>query len=774
MADLDPIRILIVENEGLVGCDLATTLTTLGYKVVALCRTGEEALQVADDLRPDIVLMDVHLAGQLDGIETARLMGLRTMVALIYLTACADKETIARARDTHPYGYLLKPYTDQDLHSMVEVAAARHREEQRRKRQEHSFYQAFQSLSDSVIAADLAGRIVFINTAAEKLLGWSAKEAAGRPLNEVYVIHQLDGDMASLLPPLDQAQIAPRTLLLTPRDGQTMVVQDRVTPVKDDQGSISGVVILLRSEAISSAPALVDQAVLAAPAETSNPTPLVDIVESISDPLVSLDSRWGFTYANSSAARLFERDKHALVGQTIWDVLPPSVHASHYEPLAHAMLHREAVTREVFLEAMNCWFEVRTYPFGNGLILLMKDITSRKVQAERSNRMDRLESLGLLARGFAHEFNNLLTVLLGNLALAEMRFQHQPEKTVELQTAKQATLQAQSLVQQLLTFARGGAPIKRAISMSELVRNFFHHHARVDRVSYLVEVQEDLPIVAVDPHQIRRLLGNLIRNAEQAMTHGGEIIVRVEATDSAKMFPNESVPESHGHITGITLDVRDNGEGILPNFLPHIFEPYFSSRKAQNATGLGLTVCESIAKAHGGSLSVQSQPAQGTVVRFYLPVDSDSEEADSLAIGKTFEPSQASVSRILVLEDDHLVRALIVRNLSSQGYEVTETIEGSETVQRYQESLSEGRPFDLVVLDLSIPNGMGGLRTIERLRGLDPNVLAIVSSGYSDDPVMAQPAAYGFAAVLPKPYEPVELLRLVKSLLSARRPQRSA
>jgi len=774
MADLDPIRILIVENEGLVGCDLATTLTTLGYQVVALCRTGEEALQLADDLRPDVVLMDVHLAGQLDGVETARLMGLRTTVAVIYLTACADKETVARARDTHPYGYLLKPYTDQDLHSTVEVAAARHREEQRRKRQEHSFYHAFQSLSDSVIAADLAGRIVFINPAAEKLLGWTSKEATGKPLNEVYVIHETDGDIASLLPALDQAQIAPRSLLLTPRDGQTIVVQDRVTPVKDEQGSISGVMILLRAEAPPAAPTLIEHTVSTHAESTSNPTPLVDIVESISDPLVSLDSRWGFTYANSSAARLFERDKHALVGQTLWDVLPPSVHSSHYEAMAHAMLHREAITREIFLEALNCWFEVRTYPFGNGLILLMKDITSRKVQAERSNRMDRLESLGLLARGFAHEFNNLLTVLLGNLALAEMRFQNQPEKTIELQTAKQATHQAQSLVQQLLTFARGGAPIKRSISMSELVKNYFHHHARVDRVNYLVEVQEELPVVAVDPHQIRRLLGNLIRNAEQALNHGGEIIVRVEATDSAKMFPNESVPESHGHIAGITLEVRDNGEGILPTLLPHIFEPYFSSRKAQNATGLGLTVCESIAKAHGGSLSVQSQPGQGTVVRFYLPVDSDTEEADSMAIGKTFEPSQASVSRILVLEDDHLVRALIVRNLSSQGYEVVESVEGSETVQRYQESITEGRPFDLVVLDLSIPNGMGGLRTIERLRAMDPNVLAIVSSGYSDDPVMAQPAAYGFAAVLPKPYEPVELLRMVKSLLSARRPQRSA
>ena len=768
MASPDQIRILIVENEGLVGCDLAATLSSLGYDVAGLCRSGEDALQLADDLRPDVVLMDVHLSGQLDGIDTARLMTARTPVAVIYLTASADAETVARARETHPYGYMLKPYKEDELRSTVEVAAARHREEQRRRRQEHSFLQAFQSLADAVIAADLAGRIVFINPAAEKLLGWAATEAVGRMLNEVYVINRQEGEGASQPQSFDKNETEPRTVQIITKSGPVVVVEDRVTPIKDEQGCPSGVVIVIRQE---SANLGIPMETSVRPSETTragSTAPLVDIVESISDPLIALDSRWGFTYANSSAAKLFERDRPALIGQTLWDVLPPSVHANHYESLAHAMLHREAMTREIFLEAINCWFEARTYPFGSGLILLLKDITSRKLQAERSNRMDRLESLGLLARGFAHDFNNLLTVLLGNLALAEMRLQNQPDKTVELQTAKQATLQAQSLVQQLLTFARGGAPIKRPVSFAELVRTFFHHHARVDRVSYLVEVQEDMPEVSADPNQLRRLLGNLVRNAEQAMPNGGEIIVRVEATDAAKMFPNETLADSHGDLAGVTMMVKDNGTGIAADVLPHIFEPYFSTRKIQNATGLGLTVCESIAKAHGGSLSVQSQPAAGTTVRFYLPVDADNEEAESLAMGKTFEPPPIMNSRILVLEDDHLVRVLIVRNLESQGYEVVETVEGAETVARYQEAMLSGRPFDLVVLDLSIPNGMGGLRTIEKLRALDPDVLAIVSSGYSDDPVMAQPAAYGFAAVLPKPYEPVELLRLVKSLLAAR------
>jgi signal transduction histidine kinase/ActR/RegA family two-component response regulator len=496
--------------------------------------------------------------------------------------------------------------------------------------------------------------------------------------------------------------------------------------------------------------------------------PLVDIVESISDPLMALDAQWRFTYVNSSAGRLFNRNKRALLGVSLWETLPPSAHEAHFEPLSAVLVKRETATREIFLEGINTWFEARAYPFGSGLLLLLKDITTRKLEAERSSRMDRLESLGLLARGFAHDFNNLLTVLLGNLALAEMRYTNPADKPPELPAAKQATLQAQSLVQQLLTFARGGAPIKRPVSMPDLVKIFFHNHPRMNHVNYLVEVQEDLPQVAVDPNQVRRLLGNLIRNAEQSLPNGGEIVVRCEAADPARLFPNENVMDGGDACAGVIIEVRDNGDGIAPQHLPHIFEPYFSTRKKENATGLGLTVCESIAKAHGGSLSVKSNPGAGTVVRFFLPMDAEAEEAEALALGREFETGPSVTPRILLLEDDPLVRGLIVRNLQSQDYDVTETVDGNDTVRVYQQALQEGKGFHLVVLDLSIPNGMGGLRTMEKLRAMDPNVLAIVSSGYSDDPVMAQPAAYGFAAVLPKPYEPVELLRLVKSLLATR------
>ena len=825
MNPLDRLRILIVENEGLVGCDMAATLSNLGYEVVGSCQSGEAAMASVQELHPDLVLMDIHLSGRMDGIETARQIQKHSHCAVVYVTACADLETVARARETQPYGYLLKPFSEDELRLTVEVAASRYLEDADRRRREQSYFEAFQSMADGAIAADLAGVVIFMNPAAARITGWSADEVVGRSLHEVFRVFEMDGKPSDVQVLDESGQMPARTVWLTTKAGERVAINDRTTALRDQRNSLTGLIILFRRVAVEAAPAsLPPQPApvsapmpMAAPASVpmtppplpvqphveveipidyaaepiqpqvtieavraaelppeppqpavASPAPLVDVVETISDPLIALDGMWRITYANAAATKLFDRDKLSIMGTGFWDLMPAVIRDAHFEALAHGMLHRDAVSRDIYMEAMQIWLELRAYPFADGLLLLLKDITARHEEAEKRNRMDRLESLGLLARGFAHDFNNLLTVLLGNLSLAEMRLRGNTDRIPELATAKQATLQAQNLVQQLLTFARGGAPIKRHIKPGDLIEQFFQHHSRATGVHYRIEVQQGLPSIAVDTNQIRRLLSNLVRNSEQAMHGGGELIIRCLAPDPEELYGKDTMPDPADQPQGVIIEVRDSGEGISVENLPHVFEPYFSTRKAQNATGLGLTVCESIAKAHGGSLSVRSEQGYGTTVRFYLPVDADEEAVDELGLSRNFEPAPALAPRILILEDDPLVRSLITRNLTSQGFEVCETPEGTETIRRYQESMDQGRKFDLVVLDLTIPNGLGGVRTMERLRQLDPNVVAIVSSGYSDDPVMAKPSAYGFSAVLPKPYEPADLLRLVKSVLNAR------
>ena len=781
MSGLDRIRILVIETDSPDGSSVAAEVSRLGYEVVATCRSGEEALARFDEWRPDVVMTDIPLGGELDGVDTAHRLIQRGHVAIVYVTACADLATVARARETQPHGYLLRPFTADELRLCIEVAGTRYLEEAERRRREQSFFEAFQSLADGVIAADLAGVIVFVNAAAERVTGWPAAEAVGRSLNEVFRIYHDNGETAEVQIAELGAPTRERTVWLSDRAGRRIAIQDRTAPIRDQRNSLNGLIILFR-RLPEPAPVEVAAAPAPVPAHATPPSapaavirantgaaPLVDVVESISDPLIAIDGRWRMVFANASAARLFERSTPQLHGAEFWSLLPPAAKEAHHEALAHAMLHRQSVNCEMFYEEKQTWLEIRGYPFAEGLLLLVKDITERRCEEERKSRMDRLESLGLLARGFAHDFNNLLTVLLGNLSLAEMRLRGS-NALPELQTAKQATLQAQNLVQQLLTFARGGAPIKRPTDLGELLEAFFQHHARISGIEYDREVQQGLPQVAIDPAQIRRVLSNLVRNAEQAQPQGGRVSVRCYAPDLAELYPGEAPMEDDlpPQVARVVIEVRDQGEGISPQNLSHVFEPYYSTRKAENATGLGLTVCESIAKAHSGSISVRSNPGEGTIVRFYLPVDSEAEEMDALGLSREREVVENTAPRILVLEDDPLVRSLITRNLSTQGFEVVESAEGSETVRLYQEAMGEGRTFDLVILDLSIPNGMGGVRTMEKLRGMDPEVVAIVSSGYSDDPVMAKPAAYGFTAVLPKPYEPADMLRLVRNVLSSR------
>lgn len=253
MTSSDRIRILIVENEGLVGCDMATSLGKFGHLVVGICASGEEALERFDELRPDLVLLDVHLAGQLDGIDTARELQRRSRVAIVYVTGCADLETVARARQTHPHGYLLKPFNHDELRLAVEVAAQRHLEENERQRREHSYFEAFQSLADGVIAADLSGGVVFINPSAARSTGWSAQEAVGRSLNEVFRIYQGTGEPAEMLP-AESSATAERTVFLTTRSGERVAIQDRAAPLRDAQGQLSGVIILFRAVSPTPAP----------------------------------------------------------------------------------------------------------------------------------------------------------------------------------------------------------------------------------------------------------------------------------------------------------------------------------------------------------------------------------------------------------------------------------------------------------------------------------------------------------------------------------------
>lgn len=603
---------------------------------------------------------------------------------------------------------------------------------------ESTLASTLRSLADGVVAADLGGRVIFLNRAAEEMTGWPAAQAGGRPLAEVFRITHPSGEAAEFIR-LGGGK-GGRSLVLANRDGHRLPIEDKTAPIRDADGSLAGLVILFRQRDESTV------RVGAGVAEMPD-----EILEGLAEPIFCLDSQWRFTYVNAPAAAAFGAPRPSLIGRVLWNKFPPSVHRKHYQDFCSALLKRERRSFDLHDEASGRWWEASINPFNDGLIVLLQDVTDKKAADENAARLDRLESLGLLARGFAHDFNNLLTVIVGNLSLAQSRLVEDAPSRRELENARGATQQAQGLVQNLLTFARGGAPVRRRLSVAGLVADFVGFHHPVEGTTLRVALGPELGEAEWDPAQVRRLLSNLVRNAEQAIPRGraGSILLRV--------FVKRTEKEASA-----TFEVIDDGRGIVPENLARVFEPYFTTRGEENASGLGLTVCESIARAHGGRIEVRSQPGL-TVFAATLPALAVA--ASTVGPGHRPRVLTGRTSRILVLEDEPLIRQLVFANLSSRGFVVETTNDGASTVERYREELEKGSPFDLVILDLSIPSGQGGRETMEQLRVLHPEVRAIVSSGYSDDAVMSRYMDFGFKAVLPKPYDPTELVALVSEVL---------
>lgn len=381
-----------------------------------------------------------------------------------------------------------------------------------------------------------------------------------------------------------------------------------------------------------------------------------------------------------------------------------------------------------------------------------------EVQArEQQLRMEKLESLGMLAGGIAHDFNNLLMGIMGNIALARQAMDEEiPELLAE---AEKSSSRAASLIGQLLTFAKGGDPIKTVGSVGGLLEDSVSFALRGSNVKADVTVAEGLADVEMDPSQVEQVFQNIVINADQAMPQGGHIFVSAEnvVLDSA---PDVDVPPG----TYVRITFRDAEHGIPKQHLSRIFDPYFSTKR--DGSGLGLATAISIARKHGGDLTVDSVDGEGTVFCLYLPALAPSSRSEE------DEPDQeelvpVSGRRILVMDDEEHIRELTRRYLERLGFDVCVASDGNAAIAVYEGARAQGDPFCAVVTDLTVPGGMGGVELMAELKEKDPDIKAIVSSGYSDDPAMSRYREYGFSGVLPKPYRMQQLGKALAALLSS-------
>ncbi len=392
-----------------------------------------------------------------------------------------------------------------------------------------------------------------------------------------------------------------------------------------------------------------------------------------------------------------------------------------------------------------------------GVVLVFRDVTHEKKMEEELLKVRKLESVGVLAGGIAHDFNNILSGILGNIELARYRVAEKDTETVSLlREAGKATRRAAKLTGQLLTFSKGGDPVREVAALPELITESADFVLRGSQIVCTYDFPEHLWMAELDSGQISQVIQNIILNAKHAMPEGGTIAISVSNVQDAATEALLSV--DNGNYVRITL--QDTGIGIPREILNKIFDPYFTTK--QEGSGLGLAICHSIINKHDGYLLVDSIPGKGTTFTVYLPAapDADDKVEDSLE-----KAPAVQAARVMVMDDEEMLRVLASSQLTILGHEPVLVEDGEQAINRYQELQDRGIPVDLVIMDLTIPGGMGGEEAASKLLQLDTEARIIVASGYSNDPVIANYRDYGFCAAITKPFDLAELSRAIESAL---------
>jgi len=391
----------------------------------------------------------------------------------------------------------------------------------------------------------------------------------------------------------------------------------------------------------------------------------------------------------------------------------------------------------------------------------VSDITNRKQMEEELLRARKLESLGVLAGGIAHDFNNLMTVVQGYIELAIMELPANSPAQKMLLTSMSSVHKTQDLTSKLITFSRGGGPVKEGFDATAILRNAVNMKIADTKVRAKFDFKESLWEAEADEFQMKHCFYNLTTNAVEAMPGGGNLAIMVENA----LIPAGKVPElQEGSYLKITFS--DEGSGIPKDILVNVFDPYFTTKKigAQQGLGLGLAVCYSVMKKHGGHITVKSQPGKGTSFVLYLPARPDLAEA---LPGKKEIKTTSSTSkcRTLIMDDEPQIREIERVYLERMGHEVTDVKDGQEAIDAYKIAFDAGKPFDLVMLDLTVRHGMGGQEAMACLLTIDPKIKAIIASGFVDDPLIEYYADYGFKGALKKPFMYGDVKSIMEKIL---------
>lgn len=498
------------------------------------------------------------------------------------------------------------------------------------------------------------------------------------------------------------------------------------------------------------------------------------VVGGVMDAIVTIGEDERIVVFNKAAENMFRCPADKAIGQPIDRFIPERFRGAHH--LQHRPFGQDAVNNRhkdvardvIVLRADGTEFPaevtistVEGKGCGKGallFILVLRDITEQCRQQEEQQRIGKLNSLGVLAGGLAHNFNNLLTSILGNVFVAKLRTVPKDDHLHHnLEQAEQSCLRAKELTQQLLTFAKGGAPITTSIPVGDLLRKSTIFALSGSPVSYDFDIPEDLWPLDADPGQFPQVIHNITINARQAMPQGGHFMVKagnVGLKDQSVLPLPALVPGNY-----VKFSFQDQGTGIENHHLSNIFNPYCTTKAG--SPGLGLATAHSIIQRHHGHISVTSTVGVGTIFTVYVSSSYSTPEPTQPRIPTITKQGRR---RVLVMDDEQSICRMVEDALTFFGYEVVTVQDGQVAIEQVSRSLVDGRTFEVAILDLTIPGAMGGKDAIQHLRRVDPQIKAIVTSGYSDDPIMCDFQKYGFQGFLVKPYKIFDLASLLQSI----------
>ncbi|MGI9534711.1 MAG: hybrid sensor histidine kinase/response regulator, partial [Thermodesulfobacteriota bacterium] len=468
------------------------------------------------------------------------------------------------------------------------------------------------------------------------------------------------------------------------------------------------------------------------------------------------DNKMQITHCNDRMTELIKSPKEKIIGLDMNELKDKQFLKVMKKALSGEVCQHEGLY-EATTSNNNLWLSLSVSPLWDkdkkviGAMSLVEDRTDLVNASAEITKAQRLESLGVLAGGIAHDFNNILTAVLGSISLAKYQANGNKDLNGILTDAEAASNRAKDLTQQLLTFARGGEPVIKVFDIGKVVNESSAFALSGSNIKLNFVKPDNIWYVKADEGQIIQVFNNLVINAQQSMPDGGFIEIKFQNVNN----PHPSIPKGRY----VKIAVIDQGIGIPKEHISKVFDPYFTTK--QKGTGLGLSTSHSIIEKHGGLLTVKSIMGKGSTFNVFLPASSDQFVKD----GADDEKLVYGKGNVLIMDDEKVIRETTGAMLKKLGYNVNFSTDGEEALKSYKDAIKSKRPYDVVILDITIPGGMGGMQAIEKLKDIDPEIRAIVSSGYSNSPVMADYKNFGFSGILPKPYTLKQLGKVLNEVI---------